>query len=181
VTVRRLESHLDGLVFLEPKAFTDERGFFLESYNRRMYGDLGIDSDFVQDNHSRSVRHTIRGLHYQVGRGQDKLVRVARGHIWDVAVDIRPASPTFGRWEAFELDDVAHRQLFVPVGFAHGFCVLSESADVCYKVSAYYDPSTERGIAWDDPTIAITWPAVEPRLSERDMRNPTLTDATDLT
>jgi dTDP-4-dehydrorhamnose 3,5-epimerase len=177
VTARRLESHLDGLMFLEPEAFVDERGFFLESYNRRIYGDLGIDADFLQDNHSRSVRHTIRGLHYQVGQGQDKLVSVARGRIWDVAVDIRRASPTFGQWEAFELDDVAHRQLFVPVGFAHGFCVLSEIADVCYKVSAYYDPSAERGIAWDDPAIGITWPTSGPVLSERDLRNPRLADA----
>jgi dTDP-4-dehydrorhamnose 3,5-epimerase len=179
VTVRRLDTTLEGLVLLEPQAFTDERGFFLETYNQRAYHDIGIDVEFVQDNHSRSIRHTIRGLHYQVGQGQDKLVSVARGHIWDVAVDIRPASPTFGRWEAFELDDVSHRQLFVPVGFAHGFCVLSETADVAYKVSSYYDPSAERGIAWDDPTIGIAWPTTEPVLSERDLQNPRLADVTD--
>jgi dTDP-4-dehydrorhamnose 3,5-epimerase len=177
VTVRRLDTTLEGLVLLEPQAFTDERGFFLETYNQRAYRDLGIDVDFVQDNHSRSVRHTIRGLHYQRGKGQDKLVSVARGHIWDVAVDIRRASPTFGQWEAFELDDVSHRQLFVPVGFAHGFCVLSEIADVCYKVSAYYDAASELGIAWDDPSIGINWPTDQPVLSARDLQNPRLADA----
>jgi dTDP-4-dehydrorhamnose 3,5-epimerase len=177
VTVRRLETQLDGLVFLEPEAFADGRGFFLESYNRNIYVELGIDADFLQDNHSRSVQHTIRGLHYQVRPGQHKLVSVARGRIWDVAVDIRPASSTFGQWEGFELDDVTHRQLFVPIGFAHGFCVLSDVADVWYKVSAYYDPSAERGIAWDDPAIGITWPTSGPVLSERDLRNPRLADA----
>lgn len=177
MTLRRQDGELNGLVLLEPQAFTDERGFFLETYNRRAYLDLGIEVDFVQDNHSRSVQHTIRGLHYQVGQGQDKLVSVSRGHIWDVAVDIRAGSPTFGRWEAFELDDVGHRQLFVPVGFAHGFCVLSEIADVCYKVSSFYDPSAERGIAWNDPVLAISWPTAEPLLSNRDLQNPRLADA----
>ncbi len=168
---------LAGLLLVETDAFADERGFFLEAFSHPQFAAAGISVEFVQDNHSRSVRDTLRGLHYQVGPGQAKLVRVARGRVWDVAVDIRPESPTFGRWEAFELDDVAHRQLYVPVGFAHGFCVLSEVADVCYKVSSVYDPELERGLAWDDPAIGITWPVAAPLLSARDRRNPLLAES----
>jgi dTDP-4-dehydrorhamnose 3,5-epimerase len=175
--LRSQETRLAGLALVQPETFADERGFFLESYSRRDLEQLGITSDFLQDNHSRSVRDTVRGLHFQIGRGQAKLVRAARGRIWDVVVDIRADSPTFGEWEAFELDDVEQWQLYVPVGFAHGFCAISEIADVCYKVSAYYDPATERGIAWDDPTIGIPWPTAEPMLSDRDRRNPTLAEA----
>lgn len=175
--LRSQETRLAGLALLQPETFPDERGFFLESYNRRDLERLGITSEFLQDNHSRSVRDTVRGLHFQAGRGQAKLVRAARGRIWDVVVDIRRDSPTFGEWEAVELDDVEQWQLYVPVGFAHGFCAISEVADVCYKVSAYYDPETERGIAWDDPAIGIPWPTREPKLSGRDRRNPTLAEA----
>lgn len=170
--MERLQTRLDGPILIQPRVFADERGFFLETYSRDPYAELGVRPDFVQDNHSRSTRDTIRGLHYQLGAGQAKLVRAARGAIWDVVVDIRPESPSLGEWEAFELDDVEHRQVFVPVGFAHGFCVLSDWADVCYKVSTPYDPAAERGIAWDDPTIGIRWPTERPILSERDRQNP---------
>ncbi len=175
--LRRRETRLAGLALLQPESFADERGFFLESYSSRDLEQLGITTEFVQDNHSRSVRDTVRGLHFQTGPGQAKLVRAARGRVWDVAVDIRADSPTFGEWEAFELDDVEHWQLYLPVGFAHGFCALSDVADVSYKVSAYYDPATERGIAWDDPGIGISWPTMEPKLSDRDRRNLPLTEA----
>lgn len=162
------------------KVFDDERGFFLETYSRDRYANFGITEEFVQDNHSRSSRGALRGLHYQSSPGQAKLVRVSHGRIWDVVVDLRRSSPTFGEWEAFELDDSAHRQLYVPMGFAHGFCVLSDVADVSYKVSNYYDPDTERGIAWDDPVLAIEWPVTKPIVSSRDESNPVLADQPDL-
>lgn len=174
--VDRLPTRLEGLVLLEPAVHADERGFFVETYARDAYRAAGVDAAFVQDNHSRSTRGILRGLHYQRRPGQAKLVRAARGRIWDVAVDLRPGSPTFGAWEAFELDDAGHRQLFVPVGFAHGFCVLSDVADVTYKVSAPYDAGEERGIAWDDPAIGIAWPVDDPVLSARDRANPRLAD-----
>ena len=169
-------ARLAGLVLLVPAVHADDRGFFVETYGRDTYRAAGVDADFVQDNHSRSGRGTLRGLHYQRRPGQAKLVRAARGRIWDVAVDIRPDSPTFGEWEAFELDDEAHHQLFVPIGFAHGFCVLSDVADVTYKVTAPYDAGEERGIAWDDPDIGVRWPVAEPVLSARDRSNPRLAD-----
>ncbi len=165
---------LDGLILVTPKAFTDDRGFFLEAYRRDAYAALGIDADFMQMNHSRSVRRTIRGLHYQRGRGQAKLVSVLRGRIMDVAVDIRTASPTFGRHAEYVLDDRAHRQLYIPTGFAHGFCVLSPVADVVYLVDRSYDPRTEVGIAYDDPELGIVWPAAQPIVSHRDRANPRL-------
>ena len=165
---------LSGLLVIEPEVFRDERGFFVETFNAVRLAKAGIDVEFVQDNHSRSVQDTIRGLHFQLGAGQAKLVRVARGRIWDVAVDIRRDSPTFGEWESFVLDDDANLQIFIPVGFAHGFCALSEIADVCYKVSSPYDAALERGVAWDDPRIGIRWPARAPRLSQRDRANPPL-------
>lgn len=174
---RVLDTRLSGPLLLQPEVVADDRGFFLETYNLRDLRRAGITARFVQDNHSRSRRGTVRGLHFQAGIGQGKLVRVARGAIWDVVVDVRRGSPTFGRWEAFELDDVQHRQLLVPVGFAHGFCVVSAQADVCYKVTTYYDPSLERGVAWDDPEIGIPWPIDDPILSDRDRRNPLLRDA----
>ena len=176
MTLERLSTRLDGLVLLEPAVHADDRGFFLETYGRDAYRAAGVDIEFVQDNHSRSARGTLRGLHYQRRPGQAKLVRAARGRIWDVAVDIRPDSPTFGDWEAVELDDVEHRQLFVPVGFAHGFSVLSDVADVTYKVSSPYDAAEERGIAWDDPALGIPWPVPEPRLSQRDRGHPRLAE-----
>jgi len=174
--VKRHESWFQGLIVLEPDVFKDSRGFFLETYNAARYRDLGIDVEFVQDNHSRSVRGTIRGLHFQIDPGQPKLVRVAHGSAWDVALDIRRSSPTYGLWDAFELDDVSHRQLYVPVGFAHGFCALTDVVDVVYKVGSPYEPSTERGIAWDDNDLAIPWPTNRPLVSERDGRNPRLQD-----
>ena len=174
-----VETKLDGVVLLEPEVHGDERGFLLESFNRAEWSELGIDADFVQDNHSRSGANILRGLHFQTTPGQAKLVRCGRGRIWDVAVDLRRGSPTYGQWEGHELDDVAHRQLFVPVGFAHGFCVLSEAADVLYKVSSYYDPQTESGIAWNDPDVAVEWPISEPQLSERDRNASRLAEVAD--
>ena len=170
------ETRLHGLIVLEPEVFKDSRGFFLETYNAALYRELGIDVEFVQDNHSRSVRGTNRGLHFQTYPGQPKLVRVAYGSAWDVALDIRRSSPTFGLWDAFELDDVSHRQLYMPVGFAHGFCAVTDVVDVVYKVGSAYDPKTERGIAWDDSDLAIPWPTDRPLVSERDSRNPRLQD-----
>jgi dTDP-4-dehydrorhamnose 3,5-epimerase len=175
--MRSTPGRLAGVVVIEPEVHADARGFFVETYSRARYEAAGIVADFVQDNHSRSARGTVRGLHYQARPGQAKLVRVARGAIWDVVLDIRPDSPTFGRTEAFDLDDVGHRQLFVPVGFAHGFCVTSDVADVAYKVSSPFDPGEERGIAWDDPALAIAWPTDAPIVSERDRANPRLRDA----
>ena len=150
---------IEGVLILEPKVFGDARGFFMESYNRRTFADVsGLDIDFVQDNHSRSARGVLRGLHYQLRQPQGKLVRVAAGAVFDVAVDIRRGSPTFGRWVGVELTAENQRQLWVPAGLAHGFVVLSESADFLYKTTDYYAPEHERCIAWDDPTIGIAWP-----------------------
>jgi dTDP-4-dehydrorhamnose 3,5-epimerase len=176
---RRLETKLDGVVLLEPEVHGDERGFLLESFSVGAWTELGVDVEFIQDNHSRSRGGILRGLHFQTRPGQAKLVRCMRGRIWDVAVDLRRDSPTYGSWEGHELDDERHRQLFVPVGFAHGFCVLSEIADVHYKLSSYYDPATEAGIAWDDPTVGIDWPIANPQLSERDLGAPRLAEVAD--
>jgi dTDP-4-dehydrorhamnose 3,5-epimerase len=176
---KRLETRLEGLVLVEPTVFPDERGFFLETFRREDYRELGIDVEFVQDNHSRSQRGAIRAFHFQLEPGQAKLVRAARGTVYDVAIDLRRDSPTYREHEAFELSDVNHRQLFVPVGFAHGFCVTSEVADVTYKVSNYYDAKTERGIAFDDPELGIQWPVDEPLVSERDRANPRIAEIAD--
>jgi dTDP-4-dehydrorhamnose 3,5-epimerase len=175
----RLQTKLDGVVLIEPVVHGDERGFMLESYSREAWRGLGVDVDFVQHNHSRSSKGTLRGIHFQTEPGQAKLVRCPRGEILDVAVDLRRGSPTYGQWEAHVLDDVAHRQLFVPVGFGHGFAVLSEVADVAYQVSSYYDPATEAGIAWDDPDVAVDWQVAEPLLSERDKEAAKLADIAD--
>lgn len=172
--MRALPTVLSGLVHLAPDVHRDDRGFFVETYRRDVMTELGIPNDFVQDNHSRSRRGTLRGLHFQTGRGQARLVRAAHGRILDVAVDIRTASATFGQHETFELDDVDHHQLYLPIGFAHGFVVLSDVADVCYRVTSYYDPAAERGIAWNDPELAIPWPVTDPALSDRDRTLPTL-------
>lgn len=162
---------LEGLFLITPKVFRDDRGFFLESYRQDRYRQAGIPGTFVQDNHSRSVRSTLRGLHFQSTPGQAKLVRVTVGRILDVVVDIRRDSPTLGRHIMVELDADAHRQIYVPVGFGHGFVVLSEVAEVQYKVSSPYCEETERGIAWDDPDLGIPWPVDGPLLSTRDQRN----------
>ena len=171
-----LPTRLEGLILLAPTVFRDPRGFFFESYRADRYLSAGIPVQFVQDNHSRSLAGTVRGLHFQQSPGQAKLVRVARGRAWDVIVDIRRGSPTFGEWEGFELDDEQHHQLYIPVGFAHGFCALSDVVDLVYKVGSYYDLSTERGIAWDDPDIGIEWPIAHPVLSERDRHLPRFTE-----
>jgi dTDP-4-dehydrorhamnose 3,5-epimerase len=177
--VRRLETWLDGLVLVEPQVHGDERGFLVETFRDSGWKELGIEVGFVQENHSRSGRSTLRGLHFQTKPGQAKLVRCLRGGIWDVAVDLRRNSPTYRRWEGHALDDERHRQLFVPAGFAHGFCVLSELADVAYKLSSYYDPATEAGIAWDDPEVGVEWPISDPILSDRDRAAPRLAEIAD--
>ncbi len=169
---------LDGPLLLEPVIHGDARGFFVETFrhDRLAELDLGDGVEFVQDNHSRSRRGVVRGMHFQLGEGIAKLVRCARGEILDVVVDVRPGSPHFGRWESFVLDDATHAQLLVPVGFAHGFCVLSELADVIYRQTGYYDPGLERGVAYDDPEIGIHWPipAAERIVSDRDATAPRL-------
>lgn len=166
-------------MLVQPKVISDDRGFFFETYRRNEYAELGIEAEFVQDNHSRSVRGTVRALHFQVEPGQAKLIRVARGAIYDVAVDLRRDSPTYGQYESFELSDENAQQIFIPAGFAHGFCVASAEADVAYKVSSYYEQSTERGIAFDDPEIGIPWPTDEPLVSDRDRTNPRLSEIAD--
>jgi dTDP-4-dehydrorhamnose 3,5-epimerase len=171
-----LATKLDGVVLVEPQVHGDERGFFVETFSREAWAGLGVDAEFVQHNHSRSGQGTLRGLHFQTEPGQAKLLRCPRGAILDVAVDLRRDSSTYGQWEAHVLDDERHRQLFVPVGFAHGFVVLSEVADVSYLVSSYYDPATESGIAWDDPDVGIDWQVAEPLLSERDKTAPRLAE-----
>ena len=171
----RVETKLDGLVAIEPTVFGDERGFLLETFSAPGWRDLGIVEEFVQENHSRSTaKGTLRGMHFQTEPGQGKLVRCPRGAIFDVAVDLRHGSATYGRWEGHVLDDQAHRQLWVPVGFGHGFQVLSDVADVVYKLTSLYDPATEAEIAWDDPDVGIEWPLPDPQLSERDRGAPRL-------
>ena len=162
---------LEGLIVVEPRVFRDDRGFFLEPYNALRYKAAGIDVDFVQDNHSVSTRGVLRGLHFQTKPGQAKLLRCTRGVIWDVAVDIRPDSKTFGKWWGLELDAESHRQLFIPIGFAHGFCVVSDVAEVMYKCSSVYDAAFESGIAWNDPDFAVAWPVPDPIISARDEGN----------
>jgi dTDP-4-dehydrorhamnose 3,5-epimerase len=172
----RLPTKLDGVALIEPQVHGDERGFFVETYSRERWRELGVDVELVQHNHSRSSKGTLRGIHFQTEPGQAKLLRCVRGEILDVAVDLRRGSPTYGQWEAHVLDDVRHRQLFVPVGFGHGFAVLSDVADVAYQVSSYYDPATEAGIRWDDPEVGIEWGIENPLLSERDKTAPTLAE-----
>jgi dTDP-4-dehydrorhamnose 3,5-epimerase len=173
--MKRLETRLEGPLLIEPVSHGDARGFFQETYRRNVFAELGVHDEFVQDNHSRSLQGVLRGMHFQPG--QAKLVRCARGAIVDVVVDIRPDSAAFGLWEAFELDDDTHRQLYVPDGFAHGFCVASEVADVVYKVSTYYDPAVESGFRFDDPEVGIDWPAeLELQVSERDRGAPLLSE-----
>ena len=173
--MRALPTGLTGPVLIEPVVNGDERGFFIETYRRAIFAGFGIEHDFVQYNHSRSRRGVVRGMHYQAGMA--KLIRCARGSIFDVLVDLRRGSPTFGRWEGFELNDSNHHQLYCPDGFAHGFCVLSDVADVLYKTSSYYDPKREGGFAYDDPDAAIEWPpGLELVASERDRSAPGLTE-----
>jgi dTDP-4-dehydrorhamnose 3,5-epimerase len=178
--MRRIETRLDGPMLIEPQVLGDERGFFCETYRRGAFGELGIPEEMVQDNHSRSRRGVVRGMHFQIGSGAAKLVRCATGAILDVVVDIRRGSPTFGEWEAFELDEESMRIAYCPIGFAHGFCTLSERADVMYKQSGYYAAETERGIKYDDPDLAIAWPSdLELVPSMRDANAPLLRDIAD--
>jgi dTDP-4-dehydrorhamnose 3,5-epimerase len=178
--MQRLETRLDGLVLLEPQVHGDARGFFVETFRADVAEAHGIPLQFVQDNHSRSRKGTLRGIHFQTRPGQGKLVRVARGVVWDVVVDLRRESPTFGEWEGVRLDDESGRMLWIPVGFGHGFLVLSEVADFVYKCTNYYDPATEAGIRFDDPEVGIEWPAeVEPLYSERDRVAPLLSEIAD--
>jgi dTDP-4-dehydrorhamnose 3,5-epimerase len=178
--MRTVNTRLDGPIVLEPDVFGDERGFFVETYRRSAFSELGIREEMVQDNHSRSRRGIVRGMHFQIGRGAAKLVRCARGAIFDVLVDIRRGSPTYGRWEGFELTDENMRILYCPVGFAHGFCTVSENADVIYKQSNYYSAENERGIKYDDPDVAIRWPdGLELTPSKRDAMAPLLREVAD--
>ncbi|GAC1463763.1 MAG: dTDP-4-dehydrorhamnose 3,5-epimerase [Vulcanimicrobiaceae bacterium] len=174
--MRFVPTDLPGVLVIEPDVHQDNRGFFLETYHAGKYREGGIEGLFVQDNHSRSIRGTLRGLHLQLGRPQAKLIRVVEGEIYDVAVDVRRRSPTFARWVATILSAENFRQCYVPPGFAHGFCVVSPDAQVEYKCTDLYEPATEIGVAWNDPTLSIPWPVAQPLLSERDRRNPTLAE-----
>lgn len=178
--MKRVETALPGLLLLEPKVHGDRRGFFYEAWNRDTFRALGIDRPWVQDNLSRSARGVLRGLHYQVRRPQAKLVTVLSGEVFDVAVDLRRSSPTFGRWFAERLDGESRKLLYIPEGFAHGFQVLSETADFFYKVTDFWSPENERGVAWNDPALAIPWPLAVPSLSPRDAELPPLARQGDL-
>ncbi len=169
-----IQTSLPGVLLIQPKIFRDERGFFLESYRTDRFRDAGIDVTFVQDNHSRSQRGVLRGLHFQEPNAQGKLVRCTRGAMFDVAVDIRIGSPQFGKWFGVELNEQNQQMLWVPVGFAHGFCALTDDCDVLYKVTSFYNPASERTILLNDPEIGIVWPIREPRLSPKDAAATTL-------
>jgi dTDP-4-dehydrorhamnose 3,5-epimerase len=178
--MKRLETRLEGPVLIEPVVHGDERGFFLETYRAGVYAELGIHDEFVQHNQSRSSRGVVRGMHFQVGRGMSKLVRCARGAILDVVVDVRRGSPSFGRWEGVELNDHNHHQLYCPIGFAHGFCVLSEVADVMYLTDDYYDAELDTGFSFEDPDVGIAWPEGLSLIpSQRDKQAPLLADIAD--
>ena len=171
------QTELPGVLVIEPRLFTDERGFFLENYQAERYGANGIGTQFVQDNLSRSIRGTLRGLHFQEPNGQGKLVQVTRGEVFDVAVDIRRGSPTFGKWVGVTLDGDSQKQMWIPPGFAHGFCVMSETADFLYKCTTPYAPACERSLRWNDPQLGIRWPVAEPLLSKKDAEAPPLAEA----
>ena len=170
------ESELEGVLLIQPAIYSDPRGRFFESFQKERYKEIGIKEEFVQDNQSVSLKNTIRGLHYRVSPEQAKLVRVIKGEVFDVVVDIRSQSPTFGQWRGYTLSDSNCRQIYIPVGFAHGFCVLSETAEFLYKVSEYYSAEKEKGIMWNDRDIGIKWPTSKPILSEKDKTNPALKD-----
>jgi len=172
--VKVIQTQLPGVLIFEPKVFGDQRGFFTETFQQQRYSEAGIDLPFVQDNHSRSARGVLRGLHFQRTRPQGKLVRVSRGAVYDVAVDINPKSPTCGQYVGVELNDENHRQLWVPPGYAHGFCVLSDVADFIYKCTDYYFPDDEGGLLWNDADVQIPWPIENPQLYAKDQLNPTL-------
>jgi dTDP-4-dehydrorhamnose 3,5-epimerase len=177
--MRTVPTALPGVVVVEPVVHRDSRGFFLETYNERRYREAGITATFVQDNHSRSARGTVRGLHFQVRRLQGKLVRAVAGEMFDVAVDVRRGSPAFGRWVGVHLSAENFRQIYVPPGFAHGFCVLSEVGEVEYKCTELYEAADELVIAWNDPEIGVEWPVKEPLLSAKDKAAPRLAEVLD--
>lgn len=174
-----VQAALPEILILEPRVFSDARGYFFESHNRRVFRDLtGVDVEFVQDNHSRSVKDVLRGLHYQVRQAQGKLVRVIAGEIWDVAVDLRRSSPTFGKWAGFSLSAATRQMAWIPPGFAHGFLVTSDAAEVLYKTTDYYAPEHERTLLWNDPALAIEWPlSGAPVMTEKDRQGRVLADA----
>ena len=174
--MKRIETFIPGVCLIEPSVFEDQRGFFFESYHESKFAEMGIEDRFVQDNHARSVEHTLRGLHYQITNPQAKLCRVVQGEVLDVVVDIRRGSPYFGKWESSVLSAENKRQMYVPTGFAHGYLVLSETAEFLYKCSNFYRPEFERGIAWNDPEIGIVWGIKNPLLSSKDRANPALRD-----
>ena len=179
--MRVRETSLQGVLLLEPEVFRDDRGFFLETFSTKKLSGSGVPDHFAQDNHSRSARGVVRGLHYQLRHPQGKLVHAARGRIFDVAVDIRRGSPTFGKWFGIELNDENLLSMWMPGGFAHGFCVLSDVADVIYKCTVPYEPADDRGVAWDDPLISVDWPVENALLSPKDSAYPPLSlDRTDL-
>ncbi len=177
MSIKRIETDLPGVLLVEPRVFEDSRGFFMETFHQKKYAEAGIDHTFIQDNYSHSTRGTLRGLHYQLNHPQGKLVYVITGEIYDVAVDIRRGSPKFGKWTGQYLSDKNRRQIFVPEGFAHGFCVLSETADVLYKTTDLYYPDDEYGVLWSDPSIAIDWPVEVPVVSDKDKLFPGLNEA----
>jgi dTDP-4-dehydrorhamnose 3,5-epimerase len=172
------ETSLPGVLVIEPRVFGDARGFFMETYRADIFLQAGIEMPFVQDNHSRSARGVLRGLHYQEPNGQGKLVRCTRGALFDVAVDIRVGSPHFRKWFGVELSEANKKMMWVPPGFAHGFCALTDETDLVYKCTAYYDAANDRSILWNDPDIGIEWPVAEPALSAKDANAPRLKDAT---
>lgn len=176
--MKAIPTAIPEVLLLEPKVFGDPRGFFYESWNRRTFAELGIAADFVQDNHSRSQKNVLRGLHYQIEHAQGKLVRASAGEVYDVAVDLRRASPTFGKWVSFTLSAENKRMAWIPPGFAHGFCVTSEAAEVLYKTTDYWSPAHERTLLWNDPQLAIPWPlAGEPVLAAKDQAGRLLSEA----
>ncbi len=171
MTMRVRQTTLPGVVIIEPQVFQDDRGFFLETWHTRRYAEAGIEASFVQDNHSRSRKDTLRGLHFQRTRPQGKLVRVIEGEIFDVAADVTPDSPTYGQWVGVSLSADNFHQIYVPPGYAHGFCVVSEVAQVEYKCTDFYDPADEDGVMWNDPVLGIAWPTADPILSRRDQQH----------
>ena len=177
----RLDTRIEGVGLIQQKVLGDERGFFVETYRRNEFAELGFPEEMVQDNHSRSKRGIVRGMHFQVGEGAAKLIRCGRGHIVDVVVDLRRGSPTYGEWEAFDLTEDNGRMVYCPIGFVHGFCVVSDLADVFYKQSNYYSDEHERGIKYDDPAVGIEWPVPVDELipSQRDIDAPTLAEIED--
>jgi dTDP-4-dehydrorhamnose 3,5-epimerase len=175
--MRVISTELPEVLVIEPTVYRDARGFFFESYHAERYVNSGIKGAFVQDNHSRSVKNTVRGLHLQVRRPQAKLIRVLVGEIYDVAVDVRVGSPTFGKWAGVRLSAESFRQYYIPEGFAHGFSVLTDVAEIEYKCTDFYDPAGQLGLAWNDPELSISWGVTNPILSDRDLANPTLREA----